>query len=135
MTMIQHAWMAVMVFALGWRSYKNVNARMLYFAPDLVFNESVFLPVFVISRSVFIYSNSELSFSPRCNLSYAVSFLSLLLSLSFSLIIISSFLPSGSFLKHSVFNTTSCPLSIYPSSLYLCLFSTVSYSCLLSRHL
>lgn len=43
MTMIQHAWMAVMVFALGWRSYKNVNARMLYFAPDLVFNESVFL--------------------------------------------------------------------------------------------
>ncbi|KAI4880173.1 hypothetical protein NFI96_029509 [Prochilodus magdalenae] len=39
MTMIQHAWMGVMVFALGWRSYKNVNARMLYFAPDLVFNE------------------------------------------------------------------------------------------------
>ncbi|XP_060768265.1 androgen receptor [Neoarius graeffei] len=39
MTMIQHAWMAVMVFALGWRSYKNVNARMLYFAPDLVFND------------------------------------------------------------------------------------------------
>ncbi|XP_035382926.1 androgen receptor isoform X3 [Electrophorus electricus] len=40
MTMIQHAWMGVMVFALGWRSYKNVNARMLYFAPDLVFNDS-----------------------------------------------------------------------------------------------
>ncbi|XP_022540802.2 androgen receptor [Astyanax mexicanus] len=39
MTMIQHAWMGVMVFALGWRSYKNVNARMLYFAPDLVFND------------------------------------------------------------------------------------------------
>nr|CBV44425.1 androgene receptor beta [Anguilla anguilla] len=39
MTVIQHAWMGVMVFALGWRSYKNVNARMLYFAPDLVFND------------------------------------------------------------------------------------------------
>lgn len=41
MTVIQHTWMGVMVFALGWRSYKNANARMLYFAPDLVFNESV----------------------------------------------------------------------------------------------
>ncbi|XP_023698583.1 uncharacterized protein [Paramormyrops kingsleyae] len=39
MTVIQHSWMGVMVFALGWRSYKNVNARMLYFAPDLVFND------------------------------------------------------------------------------------------------
>uniref|UniRef100_A0AAY4BCP6 Androgen receptor n=1 Tax=Denticeps clupeoides TaxID=299321 RepID=A0AAY4BCP6_9TELE len=39
MTVIQHAWMGVMVFAMGWRSYKNVNARMLYFAPDLVFND------------------------------------------------------------------------------------------------
>ncbi|XP_040005543.1 androgen receptor-like isoform X2 [Xiphias gladius] len=39
MTVIQHSWMGVMVFALGWRSYKNVNGRMLYFAPDLVFNE------------------------------------------------------------------------------------------------
>nr|XP_046266164.1 androgen receptor-like [Scatophagus argus] len=39
MTIIQHSWMGVMVFALGWRSYKNVNSRMLYFAPDLVFNE------------------------------------------------------------------------------------------------
>lgn len=41
MTVIQHSWMGVMVFALGWRSYKNVNGRMLYFAPDLVFNEYV----------------------------------------------------------------------------------------------
>ncbi|CAL8267174.1 unnamed protein product [Merluccius merluccius] len=40
MTAIQHSWMGVMVFALGWRSYKNVNGRMLYFAPDLVFNEN-----------------------------------------------------------------------------------------------
>ncbi|RVE63645.1 hypothetical protein OJAV_G00138350 [Oryzias javanicus] len=39
MTVIQQSWMTVMVFALGWRSYKNVNGRMLYFAPDLVFNE------------------------------------------------------------------------------------------------
>ncbi|XP_029925114.1 androgen receptor [Myripristis murdjan] len=39
MTVIQHSWMGVMVFALGWRSYKNVNGRMLYFAPDLVFND------------------------------------------------------------------------------------------------
>ncbi|XP_054482447.1 androgen receptor [Anoplopoma fimbria] len=40
MTVIQHSWMGVMVFALVWRSYKNVNGRMLYFAPDLVFNEN-----------------------------------------------------------------------------------------------
>ncbi|KAM8741916.1 androgen receptor-like isoform 1-T1 [Acanthopagrus schlegelii] len=39
MTVIQYSWMGVMVFGLGWRSYKNVNGRMLYFAPDLVFNE------------------------------------------------------------------------------------------------
>ncbi|KAL4648797.1 androgen receptor beta [Arapaima gigas] len=39
MTVIQHSWMGVMVFALGWRSYKNVKAQMLYFAPDLVFND------------------------------------------------------------------------------------------------
>lgn len=43
MTVIQQSWMGVMVFALGWRSYKNVNGRMLYFAPDLVFNEYVHL--------------------------------------------------------------------------------------------
>ncbi|XP_049598105.1 androgen receptor [Syngnathus scovelli] len=39
MTAIQNSWMTVMVFALGWRSYKNANGRLLYFAPDLVFNE------------------------------------------------------------------------------------------------
>ncbi|XP_037124887.1 androgen receptor-like [Syngnathus acus] len=39
MTAIQNSWMTVMVFALGWRSYKNTNGRLLYFAPDLVFNE------------------------------------------------------------------------------------------------
>ncbi|XP_061558075.1 androgen receptor-like isoform X2 [Phycodurus eques] len=39
MTVIQHSWMGVLVFALGWRSYKNANGQMLYFAPDLIFNE------------------------------------------------------------------------------------------------
>lgn len=77
MTMIQHAWMAVMVFALGWRSYKNVNARMLYFAPDLVFNESVF-------PSLLAFCSFSL---PGC-----LRFCSLLPLLNVS-IIISSFLP------------------------------------------
>ncbi|XP_072302551.1 androgen receptor isoform X2 [Eucyclogobius newberryi] len=39
MTVIQQSWMGVMVFALSWRSYKNANGRILYFAPDLIFNE------------------------------------------------------------------------------------------------
>ncbi|XP_066506213.1 progesterone receptor-like [Hoplias malabaricus] len=39
MAVIQYSWMGIMVFALGWRSFKNVKARMLYFAPDLVFND------------------------------------------------------------------------------------------------
>lgn len=39
MAVIQHAWMGVMVFAMGWRSYKLANADMLYFAPDLIFND------------------------------------------------------------------------------------------------
>ncbi|XP_076878774.1 progesterone receptor-like [Brachyhypopomus gauderio] len=39
LAVIQYSWMEIMVFALGWRSFKNVNARMLYFAPDLVFND------------------------------------------------------------------------------------------------
>ncbi|XP_007228437.3 androgen receptor [Astyanax mexicanus] len=39
MAAIQYSWMGIMVFALGWRSFKNVKARMLYFAPDLVFND------------------------------------------------------------------------------------------------
>nr|DBA21782.1 TPA: hypothetical protein GDO54_018379 [Pyxicephalus adspersus] len=39
MTVIQYSWMGLMIFAMGWRSFKNVNSRMLYFAPDLVFNE------------------------------------------------------------------------------------------------
>lgn len=39
MSVIQLSWMGVMVFALGWRSYTHTNSSMLYFAPDLVFNE------------------------------------------------------------------------------------------------
>ncbi|KAJ3588170.1 hypothetical protein NHX12_011764 [Muraenolepis orangiensis] len=39
MSVIQSSWMGVMVFALGWRSYTITNGSMLYFAPDLVFNE------------------------------------------------------------------------------------------------
>lgn len=39
MSVIQSSWMGVMVFALGWRSYTLTNGSMLYFAPDLIFNE------------------------------------------------------------------------------------------------
>ncbi|KAM4586225.1 progesterone receptor-like [Fundulus diaphanus] len=39
MSVIQLSWMGVMVFALGWRSYTLTNCSMLYFAPDLVFND------------------------------------------------------------------------------------------------
>uniref|UniRef100_A0A8C4M062 Progesterone receptor n=1 Tax=Equus asinus TaxID=9793 RepID=A0A8C4M062_EQUAS len=38
-TLIQYSWMSLMVFGLGWRSYKHVSGQMLYFAPDLVLNE------------------------------------------------------------------------------------------------
>ncbi|XP_039975042.1 androgen receptor-like isoform X2 [Xiphias gladius] len=39
MSVIQLSWMGVMVFAMGWRSYTLTNSSMLYFAPDLVFND------------------------------------------------------------------------------------------------
>ncbi|KAM6953192.1 progesterone receptor-like [Aplochiton taeniatus] len=39
MSVIQSSWMGVMVFAMGWRSYNFTNSSMLYFAPDLVFND------------------------------------------------------------------------------------------------
>ncbi|XP_030189144.1 progesterone receptor isoform X2 [Lynx canadensis] len=38
-TLIQYSWMSLMVFGLGWRSYKHVSGQMLYFAPDLILNE------------------------------------------------------------------------------------------------
>nr|Q8AYI2.1 RecName: Full=Progesterone receptor; Short=PR; AltName: Full=Nuclear receptor subfamily 3 group C member 3; AltName: Full=dyPR [Rana dybowskii]AAN63590.1 progesterone receptor [Rana dybowskii] len=37
--LLQYSWMSLMVFAMGWRSYKHVSGQMLYFAPDLVLNE------------------------------------------------------------------------------------------------
>ncbi|XP_061901476.1 progesterone receptor-like [Entelurus aequoreus] len=39
MTVIQLSWMGVMVFGLGWRSYTLTDSSLLYFAPDLVFND------------------------------------------------------------------------------------------------
>ncbi|XP_060035709.1 progesterone receptor isoform X2 [Erinaceus europaeus] len=38
-TLIQYSWMSLMVFGLGWRSYKHVSGQMLYFAPDLILDE------------------------------------------------------------------------------------------------
>uniref|UniRef100_A0A2K5JX86 Progesterone receptor n=1 Tax=Colobus angolensis palliatus TaxID=336983 RepID=A0A2K5JX86_COLAP len=40
-TLIQYSWMSLMVFGLGWRSYKHVSGQMLYFAPDLILNDIV----------------------------------------------------------------------------------------------
>ncbi|XP_068133594.1 glucocorticoid receptor [Hyperolius riggenbachi] len=39
MTLLQYSWMFLVVFALGWRSYKQSNGTVLYFAPDLVIDE------------------------------------------------------------------------------------------------
>lgn len=96
MTVIQQSWMGVMVFALGWRSYKNVNGRMLYFAPDLVFNEYVQLWIQLcslnwlyqrltgmlrfsleITLSVWagaVVHNADTSFPPSLSLSTILSF-------------------------------------------------------------
>lgn len=38
-TLIQYSWMCLSSFGLSWRSYKHTNGQMLYFAPDLIFNE------------------------------------------------------------------------------------------------
>lgn len=38
-TLIQYSWMCLSSFSLSWRSYKHTNAQMLYFSPDLIFNE------------------------------------------------------------------------------------------------
>ncbi|NXK63389.1 PRGR protein, partial [Sylvietta virens] len=40
-TLIQYSWMSLMVFAMGWRSYKHVSGQMLYFAPDLILNDGI----------------------------------------------------------------------------------------------
>ncbi|XP_075712658.1 glucocorticoid receptor isoform X2 [Rhinoderma darwinii] len=39
MTLLQYSWMFLVVFALGWRSYKQSNGSVLFFAPDLVIDE------------------------------------------------------------------------------------------------
>ncbi|XP_053318531.1 glucocorticoid receptor [Spea bombifrons] len=39
MTLLQYSWMFLVVFALGWRSYKQSNGSVLYFAPDLIITE------------------------------------------------------------------------------------------------
>ncbi|KAK1785311.1 hypothetical protein P4O66_018699 [Electrophorus voltai] len=39
MTLIQYSWMSLMLFSLGWRTFQNVSADYLYFAPDLVFSQ------------------------------------------------------------------------------------------------
>ncbi|KAL7870446.1 hypothetical protein SRHO_G00079430 [Serrasalmus rhombeus] len=39
MNLIQYSWMNLMVFSLGWRSFQNVTADYLYFAPDLVLSQ------------------------------------------------------------------------------------------------
>uniref|UniRef100_UPI00358EAEBC progesterone receptor-like isoform X2 n=1 Tax=Myxine glutinosa TaxID=7769 RepID=UPI00358EAEBC len=41
MVLIQYSWMGIMAFAMGWRSYINTNCELLYFAPDLIFNEAL----------------------------------------------------------------------------------------------
>ncbi|XP_061684741.1 mineralocorticoid receptor [Syngnathoides biaculeatus] len=38
-TLIQYSWMCLSSFSLSWRSYKHTNGQLLYFAPDLIFNE------------------------------------------------------------------------------------------------
>ncbi|XP_051784082.1 mineralocorticoid receptor isoform X2 [Erpetoichthys calabaricus] len=38
-TLIQLSWMCLSSFALIWRSYLHTNGQMLYFAPDLIFDE------------------------------------------------------------------------------------------------
>ncbi|KAM8974128.1 glucocorticoid receptor [Pelodytes ibericus] len=39
MTLLQYSWMFLVVFALGWRSYKQSNGSVLFFAPDLIITE------------------------------------------------------------------------------------------------
>lgn len=39
MTLIQYSWMSLMVFSLGWRTFQNVTADYLYFAPDLILSQ------------------------------------------------------------------------------------------------
>nr|XP_032811366.1 mineralocorticoid receptor isoform X1 [Petromyzon marinus]XP_032811367.1 mineralocorticoid receptor isoform X1 [Petromyzon marinus]XP_032811368.1 mineralocorticoid receptor isoform X1 [Petromyzon marinus]XP_032811369.1 mineralocorticoid receptor isoform X1 [Petromyzon marinus]XP_032811370.1 mineralocorticoid receptor isoform X1 [Petromyzon marinus] len=40
MVLIQYSWMGLMSFAMSWRSFQHTNSKLLYFAPDLVFDET-----------------------------------------------------------------------------------------------
>ncbi|XP_019725265.1 glucocorticoid receptor isoform X1 [Hippocampus comes] len=39
MTLLQCSWLFLMSFSLGWRSYRQCNSNILFFAPDLIMNE------------------------------------------------------------------------------------------------
>ncbi|XP_077121954.1 glucocorticoid receptor [Ranitomeya variabilis] len=54
MTLLQYSWMFLMVFALGWRSYKQANGAVLYFAPDLIIDdERMHLPYIQQFQDIF----------------------------------------------------------------------------------
>lgn len=68
MTLLQYSWMFLMAFALGWRSYRQSNANMLCFAPDLVINEHrMSLPCMYDQCKHMLYVSSELQ---RLQVSY-----------------------------------------------------------------
>lgn len=68
MTLLQYSWMFLMAFALGWRSYRQSNANMLCFAPDLVINENrMNLPCMYDQCKHMLYVSSELQ---RLQVSY-----------------------------------------------------------------
>ncbi|XP_023607792.1 glucocorticoid receptor isoform X3 [Myotis lucifugus] len=68
MTLLQYSWMFLMAFALGWRSYRQSNANMLCFAPDLVINEQrMSLPFMYDQCKHMLYVSSELQ---RLQVSY-----------------------------------------------------------------
>ncbi|XP_031305127.1 glucocorticoid receptor isoform X2 [Camelus dromedarius] len=61
MTLLQYSWMFLMAFALGWRSYRQSNANLLCFAPDLVINEQrMALPCMYDQCKHMLYVSSEL---------------------------------------------------------------------------
>lgn len=114
MTVIQHTWMGVMVFALGWRSYKNANARMLYFAPDLVFNESV---LFSFTFALLLFACFLFCPAPICVLHCCLPSLSLPHSIFFfcpfvRLVNVLIHLSSNSFFFHFSSAALSLPYSI-----------------------
>lgn len=53
-TLIQYSWMCLSSFCLSWRSYKHTNGQMLYFAPDLIFNEQVYCTLLYLQHTAHI---------------------------------------------------------------------------------